>query len=133
MTLKFVIAVNPITKKNHGRIVTVHGRPMLLPSKQYVQYEKDCAPFIPRLKEPIDFPVNIQAHFYKDTRRACDLMNLYQSLADILVKYRVIADDNRNVLFSVDGSRVFWDKQFPRTEVVITSVPEEEFQSWKDG
>lgn len=131
MRLEFTIELSPITKKNHSRIVTVHGRPMLLPSKQYVQYEKDCAPFMPRLDKPIDFPVNIQAHFYKGTRRACDLMNLYQSLADILVKYGVIADDNRNVLFSVDGSRVFWDKQFPRTEVVITDVPEVEFQSWK--
>ena len=131
MTLEFTIPLPPITKKNHSRIITAHGRPMIIPSKQYTDYEKECALFIPRLDEPINTPVNINAIFYKQTRRACDLTNHLQALDDILVKYKVIADDNRNVVYSVDGSRVLYDKNNPRTEVIITAVPEEEFESWE--
>lgn len=131
MRLEFTIGLPPVSKKNHSRIITAHGRPMIIPSKQYVQYEKDCSLFIPRLDHPISTPVNIKATFYMQTRRLCDLTNLLQSLDDILVKYKVIADDNRNVVYSVDGSRVLYDKLNPRTEVVITAVPEEEFESWK--
>ena len=117
MRLEFVIELNPITKKNHGQIIYANGRPMLI---QYQQYEKDCAPFMPRLEKPIDFPVTVSAQFYKNNRRACDLVNCLQALLDILVKYRVIADDNYNVVYSVDGSRAGYDKLYPRTEVVIT-------------
>lgn len=131
MRLEFTIPLPPITKKNHSRIITAHGRPMIIPSKQYTDYEKECALFIPRLDEPIKDPVNIKATFYKPTRRACDLTNHLQALDDILVKYKVIADDNRNVVYSVDGSRVLYDKNNPRTEVIITAVPEEEFESWE--
>jgi hypothetical protein len=38
------------------------------------------------------------------------------------VKYGVIEDDNSNVVVSVDGSRVLYDKENPRTEVEITEV-----------
>lgn len=120
MTLKFVIGIPPVTKKNHGQIIYVGGHPRMIPSKQYTQYEKDCAAFIPRLDKPIDYPVTVSAYFFKDTRRACDLVNCLQALLDILVKYGVIADDNYNVVFSVDGSRVGVDKANPRTEVTIT-------------
>ena len=120
MTLEFTIPVNPITKKNHQQLITVGGRPRIIPSKQYQQYEKDCAPFIPRLAEPIDYPVTVEAHFYKNNRRAYDLVNALQALLDILVKYGVLADDNANIVFSVDGSRAGYCKEFPRTEVEIT-------------
>lgn len=120
MRLEFTIPVNPITKKNHGQIITVGGRPRLIPSKQYLQYEKDCAPFIPKLDKPIDSPVTVSAHFYKNNRRAYDLVNALQALLDILVKYGVLADDNANIVFSVDGSRAGYDKENPRTEVIIS-------------
>lgn len=119
MRLEFTIPINPQTKKNHSQIISVGGRPRLIPSKQYIQYEKDCAPFIPRLPKPIDYPVTVEAHFYKNNRRAYDLVNALQALLDILVKYGVLADDNMQVVFSVDGSRAGYDKTAPRTEVVI--------------
>lgn len=131
MRLEFTIGLNPITKKNHGQIITVKGRPMMLPSPQYRQYEKDCAVFMPKLDKPIDFPVNVQAVFYKDTRRASDVVNHLQAILDIMVKYKVIADDNRNVVFMLNGSKVLYDKENPRTEVTLTAIPDEEFESWK--
>lgn len=124
MRIEFTVELNPITKKNHGQIIYAKGRPMMLPSKQYQQYEKDVAPFIPRLDKPIDFPVTVSAQFYKNNRRAYDLVNALQALLDILVKYGVLADDNMNVVFSVDGSRAGYDKLYPRTEVIITDDKE---------
>lgn len=131
MRLEFTIFAPPITKKNHSQIIKVNGRPMLIPSKEYRQYEKDVAPFMPKLNKPIDFPVNVQAVFYKNTKRQVDLPNLIACLHDVLVKYGVVADDCREIIYAVDGSRVFYDKQNPRTEVLITSIPEEEFEAWK--
>ena len=133
MRLEFTIFAPPITKKNHSQIIKVNGRPMLIPSKEYRQYEKDVAPFMPKLDKPIDFPVNVQATFYKPTRRASDLTNHLEALNDLMVKYGVIADDNRNVVYTLNGSKVLYSKDSPRTEVVLTSIPEEEFERWKDG
>jgi Holliday junction resolvase RusA-like endonuclease len=53
------------------------------------------------------------------TRRKVDLVNLLEATHDILVKYEVLADDNSGIIYSVDGSRVMYDKENPRTEVEI--------------
>ena len=64
-------------------------------------------------------PVNVRALFYMPTKRRVDLVNLLQALLDILVKYDVLEDDNCNIVASTDGSRVLYDKENPRTEVII--------------
>ena len=119
--MKFTIPLNPITKKNSSQIIQCHGRPMIIPSKQYKQYEKDCKIFMPH-GEPIDRPINVKALYYMPTRRKVDLVNLHSSLHDILTKHQVIADDNCKIIVSTDGSRVYYDKENPRTEVEITEV-----------
>lgn len=93
---------------------------MVIPSPQYKNYEHDCAYFMPPYKA--EGQVNVKALFYMPTRRKVDLVNLLQALLDILVKYDVIEDDNSKVVVSVDGSRVLYDKENPRTEVEITEV-----------
>lgn len=120
MRLEFTIALPPITKKNSQQIVTVHGRPIIIPSAQYKKYEKACEPYMPKLDKPIDFPVTVSCAYYMPTKRRVDLLNLLEATADILVRYKVLADDNSQIMFSVDGSRVVYDKENPRTEVVIT-------------
>lgn len=131
MRLEFTIPIAPRTKKNSQRIVIAHGHPIIMPSKAYKDYEKACEPYMPKLDKPIDFLVNVQAVFYRDSRRASDVVNHLQAILDIMVKYKVIADDNRNVVFTVNNSMVLYDKASPRTEVVLTDVPEGEFESWK--
>ena len=56
------------------------------------------------------------------TKRKCDLTNLLEAIDDILTHYGVIADDNYSIVAAHDGSRVFVDKQNPRTEVIIEEV-----------
>ena len=38
-------------------------------------------------------------------------------------------DDNRNIIASTDGSRVYWDKTNPRVEITITDA-EPEYTQW---
>lgn len=120
--MKIVIDLPPVTKKNSGRIVTAGGRPRVLPSKAYADYETAAGFFIPYGLVPISTPVNIRATFYMATRRIVDLVNLEEALLDVLVRYKVIADDNSRIVVSMDGSRVSYDKERPRTEVVIENV-----------
>lgn len=94
----------------------------MLPSKQYSEYELAAARFIPRGLVPIATPVNVKAVFYMPTRRIVDLVNLQEALLDVLVRCNVIADDNSRIVVSMDGSRVDYDKERPRTEVEITHV-----------
>lgn len=94
---------------------------MVLPSKRFVDYEKACREFIPT-GDTIDYPVNIECIYYMPTRRRVDLVNLEEATLDILVKYRVIADDNSSIVVSMDGSRVYYDKDDPRTEITITPI-----------
>ena len=128
--MKITIPIPPRTKKNSQRIVMVKGRPMVLPSREYKEYEKACAPFIPRQKVPISEAVNVKCIYYMPTRRRVDLTNLLEATADLLVTYGVLADDNRNVMYAVDGSRVFYDKEHPRCEIEIE--PMNEIERWKN-
>ena len=120
--------VKPSTKKNSQRIVIVHNRPMIIPSAFYKQYEKDCGAFLPRLDKPIDYPINLKCTFYMPTRRRVDLTNLQEAVCDMLVHYHVVADDNRDIIATMDGSMVLYDKENPRTEVEIT--PLENYEQW---
>lgn len=97
---------------------------MVIPSKQYKEYEKNCKIFMPH-GEPIDRPINVKAVYYMPTRRRVDLVNLHSALHDILVKHQVIADDNCKIIVSTDGSRVEYSKENPRTEVEITEASHE--------
>lgn len=120
--VKIIIPLIPITKKNHQQIIQVHGRPCVIPSKQYRQYEKDCLMLIGYHGEAINVPCNIKAVFYMPTRRRCDLVNLQEAILDILVRAGVIEDDNYRVVTSMNGSEVRYDKENPRTEIDIEEI-----------
>ena len=117
--MEIIIPINPVTKKNHGNIVTIKGRTFMLPSKQYIEYEKKCKQYIPTLEKPIDYPINLKVHYYMETRRKCDITNLLQATCDMLVKYKIIEDDNYSIVASVDGTKVEYSKENPRCEIYI--------------
>lgn len=118
--MHITIPIAPVTKKNHSQIVKVNGRPLVIPSKQYRQYEKDCGFFIDQIPfTTYDCPVNVKCEYYMATHRRVDLVNLQEATLDILVKYGVLMDDNSNIVASMDGSKVLYDKENPRTEIEI--------------
>lgn len=121
--LKFTIPLPPVSKKNSQQILVnrVTGRPFIMPSKKYKEYEAAAGWFIPKV-ETIRTAVNVKCLFYMPTRRKCDLPNMLESVDDIMVKYGVLEDDNFTIIQSHDGSRVFYDKDNPRTEIHITDV-----------
>ena len=116
----FVIPIPPRTKKNHSQIVMYGKRPKVMPSKQYLQYKKDAAPYVPSIG--INEPVTVKAIFYMETRRKVDISNLISALHDVLVDYECLEDDNCRIIVSTDGSRVGYDKEHPRTEVTIIKL-----------
>ena len=66
--IKFILNVIPRTKKNSGQIInnSKTGRAFLLPSKQYLQFEKECLPYLRRVKAEIgliDYPINLECLF----------------------------------------------------------------------
>jgi Holliday junction resolvase RusA-like endonuclease len=120
--MHITIPITPVSKKNSNQIIwnKKNNRPMIIPSKQYRQYEKDCGAFLNPLPFTcIEQPVNVKCLFYMPTRRRVDLVNLEESICDVLVKYGILADDNSNIVASMDGSRVLYDKENSRTEIEI--------------
>ena len=131
--IKFTLPIRPVTKKNSGQIITVGGFPRMIPSKQYLQFEKDCQPYFKQVLNQIgqiDYPINLQAVFYVETKRRIDLPNLLNAVDDAMVKSELILDDNRDIIASHDGSRVYHDKFNPRIEIEITK--QENYTQWKD-
>ena len=103
------IVINPKTK-----------RPIVIQSKLYKQFEKDCGLFLNRYKLNIDYPVNVKCTFIVPDKRKRDIVNLLNAIQDILVKYKVIADDNYNIVQSIDGSRIIYNKDKEETIIEIT-------------
>ena len=130
--ISFTIKLAPISKKNSQQILRngKTGRPFIAQSSQYKRYEKDCMWFIPKGIH-IDYPVNVRCLFYMPTRRRVDKSNLEAAIHDILVKSGLLADDNRDIIAATDGSRVYYDKDNPRTEVFIS--PMEGYEQWRNG
>ena len=134
--ITFTIPVNPVTKKNTPQIIPNKGkgRPFfLLPSKQYLAFEKDCLPYLLRVKREhgvIDYPVNMECVFYTETKRRVDLANLLNAVDDAMVKAELIQDDNRDIIAGHDNSRVFYDKFNPRIEVKITEL--KDYNQWNN-
>mgnify|MGYP001321897446 CR=1 FL=1 len=120
--LNITIPLNPITKKNSQRIIKnrATGRPLIIQSETYKQYEKDCGFFLKQYKgKPIDEPINLKCLFYRKDKRGVDLSNCLEAIQDILVKYGILKDDKHSIVASVDGSRILYDKENPRTEIYI--------------
>ena len=121
--IKITIPLNPVTKKNQQQIFinSRTGKPFITQSKRYKDYEKSCLELLKRLYkgETIDYPINIKAIYYRKTKHTVDISNLHSCLHDVLTKAKVIEDDNYKIVVSTDGSRVKFDKDFPRTEIEI--------------
>lgn len=103
-------------------------KPMIIQSKLYREFEKDCAIFLKDYHLKIDYPINLKCVFYRDTKRRIDLNNLLGAICDILVKYDVLVDDNRNIVATTDGSMVLYDKNNPRIEIEISPI--ENYKKW---
>lgn len=128
MQLIFTLYIPPVTKKNSSQIFVnkASGKPFITPSKKYKEYENKALRDLKRIKKqmakPIDIPINLKCVFYMPTKRRVDLVNLLEAIQDVLVKAEILADDNCKIVVSTDGSKVGYDKENPRTEVIIDAI-----------
>lgn len=127
MIYKYTIPLPPVTKKNSQRLLVNQktGMPFIAPSSAYKRYEAQAVYFLtPKPKTPLAGRYRVAAVFYMPTRRRVDLTNLLEAAHDTLVAAKILADDNNTIIASVDGSRVLYDKENPRTEIIIQELNE---------
>lgn len=132
MIYKYTIPLPPVTKKNSQRILVNRktGIPFIAPSSAYKRYETQAIYFLaPKLKTPLAGRYNVKLLFYMPTRRKVDKTNLESAIMDILVNSKILADDNRNIVAATDGTRVYYDKENPRTEIYIEDFTED-YDTW---
>ena len=128
LILKIVIPLLCRSKKNSEEIVVNQKtmKPMIIQSKYYRQFERDCGYFLKKYARHIDYPVNVKATFYVQDRRKRDLTNLENAIADIMIKYGVIEDDNYNIIAGWDGSRIIFEKGREETIIEIEEAKDEQ-------
>lgn len=107
------------SKKNSQQILynSRTRKPFISQSDLYKQFEKECGYYLSKYRLNIDYPINLKCTFYVKDKRKRDIVNLLNAMQDILVKYNVIADDNYNIVASVDGSKIIYEKG--REETII--------------
>ena len=115
------------TKKNSQQIIKVKGRSIIIPSAAYKKYEAQCGQYLlDKPPTPINTPCEVTCLYFLPRtktgdipKRKPDLANLLEATQDILVHYKILEDDNASIVFSLDGSRVYWTTGQPHTLVEI--------------
>lgn len=134
---------NPIPKKTSQRIVGKGKFKRILQSERFLKYDKHAKDHIkrsyPQLLKKTDAAIEVRIHYYRETKHRVDMTNLQEGTDDILTEVGVIKDDNSKIIKSHDGSRVYFDKENPRTEIWILPFKErfekldkEWKKTWKD-
>ena len=122
----FIIIGNPPIKKN-SRPVHFNrktGRVFLGKSKNLEAAEEYALIQIQQQSQdiaeplPIQYKMHVKFLFYRGDRRNVDMDNLLAFPQDILQKAGIIENDC--LIESYDGTRKYYDKENPRTEIFIS-------------
>ena len=136
--IEFIIPIKPVTKKNSQQIIPIKTktgkmRHIIIPSAEYKKFEKECLPYLNRVKAEIgviNYPINLECVFFVEKKLKYDLSNLLNAIDDALVHSGLILDDNRDIIAGHDFSRVYHNKENPRIEIKITEMSE--YAQWKN-
>ena len=120
--LNLTITGPPRSKKNSMMAICMKGKPRLIQSKLYRDYEKDALKQLWAWgNQHIPGQVEVRCLYWVPDNRKRDLTNLLAATHDILTKGRFIDDDAR--IISVDGSRIAGvDRDNPRVEIRIRQI-----------
>ena len=120
---QFKITGKPISSKNSRPIYInqATGKRFVGKSPKLVEYTEAAMWEIKSQSRGGGFPLegDIEATmlFYVPDKRKRDLVNLLQLPCDILEDCGIITDDSQ--IKSFDGSRIYTDKKYPRTEIIL--------------
>lgn len=123
-TIKIEIPILCRSKKNSQQIVwnkNTH-KPIIIQSKLYKEFEEKCGYFLKKYAMNINTPVNVKCTFIFGDRKKRDITNLENAIADILVKYNVLEDDNYNIIASWDGTKCYYEKGVNKTIIEISEL-----------
>lgn len=121
----FTIYGKPEIKKNGKVIARANGRPFLISSKRYRDWEKDAIEQIKQQQEywqhiPMPQAVRAAMVFHLPDRRPRDASNLYQGVEDAMEKAGVVENDRQ--IRSHGGSMFLLDRDSPRVVVSVYSL-----------
>lgn len=109
----------PATKKNSGRIISGNGKPIIIPSEAYKNYEDACMWQLAGKKLHVSGIIVVECKYYLPNKRSWpDLIGLLQATSDILTKAKVI-DDDKWICSYGDSCIAGIDKDNPRAEIRI--------------
>lgn len=118
--VRIVLAGNVPSKKNSKRIIYVHGRIMIIPSKDYVNWQKEKVLELKQQKIPrVENVKLVEITLFVPTKRRADLTNKAESIMDLLVDGDVLEDDNYFIVPELSLKLGGIDKTNPRAEVII--------------
>ena len=120
--MKITIPVEPLSKDEAPRKVydKTTQKYEVYRSEKYKEYCDIAGRYIDPLN--INFPVNVKMTFYLKRYRSVSLLGLEKAVEDVLVDCNLLKSNDSNILRSTDGSRVFVDEKFPRTEIEIERI-----------
>ena len=117
--IDIVFKGRPATKKNSGRIISRSGKPIIIPSETYINYEEACLWQLAGKKLHVPGIVVVECKYYLPNKRSWpDLIGLLQATSDILTKAGVI-DDDKWICSYGESCIAGIDKDNPRAEIRI--------------
>ena len=132
----FEITGQTPSKKTSQRIIRMRGsgRPKILPNLKYSKWESRAVLELKAQKtekglKKIDYPISLTALIYRQNKgKKPDLVNLLQSICDVLQKAEIIADDS--IIASLDGSRILSvsEPEDEAAEIFIFKINEERIE-----
>lgn len=90
--------------------------------KLYKEFESECGYYLMGYRRGIDFSINLKCTFYVPDKRKRNIVNLLDVIQDILVKYGVLVDDGYDIVNSLNGSKIIYEKGREETIIEIEDV-----------
>jgi Holliday junction resolvase RusA-like endonuclease len=83
-----------IAKKNAKQLFMRGGKPMMVSSKNFLEWERDALKQLLQYRGTADGPVSLLIEIYNKDKRSRDLDNQAASILDVLVKSGLLEDDD---------------------------------------
>lgn len=124
--MKLVIYGRIPSKKNNKKIIPFKGRYIIVSSTAYEEWHKVAGGQIyhqlsGQSRQPYD-SCDIRVTMFAPDKRRADLSNKCESVLDLLVDCRVLADDSWFIVKRLDLVFGGVDKLSPRAEIEITKI-----------